>query len=385
VRVASAVIVLVVIVGLIVYLLGVFSKPSKTIVAPGALASPPTLIAIATEIGAGSSAGNGTNTALIDLQTSKRLTPKTVRVGTFPDAIAVAPDHKVAYITNYTSNSVTPINLLTGAPERAIRAGSGPAGIAITPNGKFAYVTDAGSAPMGDTVTPINLKTGRALHTIRVGMGPQGIAITPNGKMAYVANAGAIVTGQTGAIGHTVTPINLATNKPLPVIQVGHAPVAVAVSPDGSIAFVTNSNSQSVSPISVGADVAGTPILMTGTPQAIVGIANKDEMLVADATTTGGDNLAVISVADESIVRSITVPAGPTSLAIATGGKTAWMVSSGTNALVSVNLTDGTVNHHNEISIPSGPYAIALTTIPAVDAKKLFVSPTKKKTKQKSS
>src|ERR1019366_3800569 len=97
---------------------------------------------------------------------------------------------------NYATNTVTPINLKTGRAEKPINAGSGPAGIAIAPDEKMAYVTDAGTSPIGDTVTPINLATKKALSPITVGDGPQGIAITPDGSTAYVANAGAIVSGQ---------------------------------------------------------------------------------------------------------------------------------------------------------------------------------------------
>jgi len=345
--------------------------------------TPPIPVAVVTQIGGGAALGTASDATIIDLEKIAQPRQHRVGVGAFPDAVAIDASNERAYVTNYASSTVTPVNLLTGSPGRSISAGSGPAGIAITPNGKMAYVTDAGSAPMGNTVTPINLVTGRPMRAIRVGLGPQGIAITPDGRRAYVANAGAIVTGQSGAIGHTVTPINLVTGRSLAPINVGNAPIAIAISTDGTTAFVTNSYSGSVSPISTASDTTGTPIEMLGSPQAIVSVPSKDEMVVANAATTGTDNLTLISVATESAKSSIPVPKNPTAVAVATNGKSAWVVCFGAGMLVRVDLVNGAVDAQHEIAISNGPYALALGSIPSARAKQLFYSTPARKTKKK--
>jgi YVTN family beta-propeller protein len=374
---------IVVVIGAGVYLIVRPSSSPKAATSTNTHAAPPSLVGVVTEIGAGAVLGNGNSAEVIDLQHATSKGERSVTVGTFPDAVAISIPRETAYVTNYTDGTVTPVDLLTGRPGKPIHVGGGPAGIAITPDNKMAYVTDAGSAPLGDTVTPIDLKTHRVLRAIKVGLGPQGIAITPDGKTAYVANAGAIVTGQTGAIGHTVTPINLVTKRALTAINVGNAPIAIAISGDGSTAFVTNSYSGSVSPISVAANVAGTPIEMVGSPQAIVNIPKKNQMLIANAATTGADNLTTIAVATESAGASITVPSNPTSLAITPDGKTAWVVSNGTKALVSVDLASGVVDTAHALTFAGGPYAIAIGTIPSTSATKLFAPVTKVKSKTK--
>ena len=105
-----------------------------------------------------------------------------IAVGTYPDAIAITPDGDRAYVANYTSNSVTPIDLVTGKALAAIHlaANAGPAGIAITPDGKTAYVTDAGaSRDLGDTITPIDLATDKTEAPITVGPGPRASPSPP--------------------------------------------------------------------------------------------------------------------------------------------------------------------------------------------------------------
>jgi YVTN family beta-propeller protein len=134
---------------------------------------------VVTLIGAGSSAGVGTTTVLIDLGATRTFAERKVTVGQYPDAVAVAPDNKFAYVTSYTGNTVTPINLLTGKAGTAIQAGNGPAGIAVAPDGKRAYVTDAGNSSMGSTVTPINLTTHNRWRRSRSVKGHRGSRSPP--------------------------------------------------------------------------------------------------------------------------------------------------------------------------------------------------------------
>ncbi len=373
----AVLLVIVVIVGPIAYLLFGPSSKTKSPNLATKPVGPPMEIALVTEIGSGPAVGTGDTLSIIDLATGQSRRIRTVRVGSFPDAIAVTPDHRWVYVTNYNDNSVTPVSLLTGQAGRSIPAGSGPAGIAITPNGRTAYVTDAGSTPLGDMVTPIDLRTGHVLKSIRVGLGPEGIAITPDGTMAYVANSGAIVAGQNGAIGHTVTPIDLMTKRALHAVQVGNAPVALAVSRDGSTVFVTNSYSGSVSPISVAGDLAGTPIQLTGTPQAVSAMSGADRMLVASGTSTGADNVTTIDVVSQTVLSTVTVPANPTAVVSTADDATTWMISGGTDALVPIDLKSASVMGALAVHLSGGPYALALTTVPSSTAATLFtVQPT---------
>lgn len=131
----------------------------------------------------------------------------------------------------------------------------GPFGIAVTPNGKYAYVTNFGSnnfAPFGSTVSVVKLQDHpRIVRTIEVGIQPSGIAITPNGKYAYVTNyntlyAGSNFTNLTAGQG-TVSIINLCTNRVIPpTIPVGSSPNTVTIAPNGKFAYVTNFISNTV-------------------------------------------------------------------------------------------------------------------------------------------
>jgi len=80
---------------------------------------------------------------------------------------------------------------------------------------------------------------------------PGGIAITPNGQTAYVTNAN----------GNSVTPINLATNTAGTAITGGMSdPYAIAITPNSQSAYVINVSGSSVTPINLATNTAGTAI-----------------------------------------------------------------------------------------------------------------------------
>ena len=67
----------------------------------------------------------------------------------------------------------------------------------------------------------ITTATGAVSAPITVGKGPDAVAFTPNGKRAYVTNE----------LGGTVSMITTATGAVLPPITVGKIPRAVAICP----------------------------------------------------------------------------------------------------------------------------------------------------------
>ncbi len=102
-------------------------------------------------------------------------------------------------------------------------------------------------------MVPIDVATNTAGTPISVGSGPFGIAITPDGSRAYVANE----------FSGSVTPIDLATNTAgTPITGVGILPSAIAITPDGSRAYVASliSNDVTVIDLATNTIVATIPI-----------------------------------------------------------------------------------------------------------------------------
>src|SRR5215831_4391865 len=85
----------------------------------------------------------------------------------------------------------------------------------------FAYVTNIGSG----TVSVIDTATNTVVATVPVGGGPVGVAITPDGTHAYVAHRS--FPAPPGA----VSVIDTATNTRVADVRVGVGPVGVAITP----------------------------------------------------------------------------------------------------------------------------------------------------------
>jgi YVTN family beta-propeller protein len=132
----------------------------------GIALTPDGRFAYVTNFGSNNFAPFGTTVSVVDLK-SNAITA-TIGVGIQPSGIAITPDGKYAYVTNYNTlyagpgftnltageGTVTIIDIATNTvipPTLAV--GESPSGIAITPNGKNAYVTNY----TGNTVSVLTI------------------------------------------------------------------------------------------------------------------------------------------------------------------------------------------------------------------------------------
>jgi len=92
-------------------------------------------------------------------------------------ATAGSPLAYTAYVANFGSGSVTPINAATNAASSPTSVND-PSAVAITPDGKKALVANWTEG----TVTPVTLATMTAGTPITVGNQPAAIAITPTAR-----------------------------------------------------------------------------------------------------------------------------------------------------------------------------------------------------------
>lgn len=211
----------------------------------------------------GVGSGNGTTVSVLDLTTNT--ITGVLTVGLAPADLALSRDNRFVYVINYvdgnpgtgtmsvinTSDNSVLLNVTTGL--------SGPFAIAITPNDKYAYITDFGSNnfdPIGTTVSVVDLATYQIATTVETGIQPSGVDVTPNGRLAYVTNyntlyAGSNFTKLTAGDG-TVNIIDTITNKVIaPIILIGRSPHGIYIAPDGKFAYVSNYTSNTVTVIAL--------------------------------------------------------------------------------------------------------------------------------------
>lgn len=167
----------------------------------------------------------------------------TINVGVNPDSLAITPDDRYAYVVNNNNyeiaqqDTVTVLNLKNNTVKKTIHHSSfkGPFRVTISPNGRKAYVANSDST----TLSVIDTKHNAVVGVIDGFDGPSGVVITPDGKFAYVNNYGG-PQGAGSGNGKTVSVVSLRTNTIVKVIEVGLAPAALALSPNGKFVYVIN-------------------------------------------------------------------------------------------------------------------------------------------------
>lgn len=161
----------------------------------------------------------------------------TIPVGTVPLGAAITPDNQLAAVVNVNSGTLTPIDLAS-RPARVLPAVTtgGPTDtesfVTISPDGRTAYVGD----PVTNVVVPVDLASSpiRAEKPFPAGTDPADIAITPDGTTAWVTN------GTEGGVAGSIRSIDLTSahhtlGRPM---SVGPVPVYIELSPDASVAYV---------------------------------------------------------------------------------------------------------------------------------------------------
>lgn len=251
-----------------------------------------------------------------------------------PIAIAVSPDGKSAYVVDQGVHNVTDTSpaagvseydigaggVLTAKPRASVGSGNQPDAIAISPDGRYAYVANGAD----NTVSQYTVGSGGELAamirpTVPAGTDPTGVAVTPDGRSVYVTNANDNTVSQYDIrAGGGLIP------KPTATVGAGSSPSAIAISPDGTSAYVTNAGFGGVSQYSIGASGGLTPkapaVVGAGAgPDAIAVSPDSKNVFVAnggDGTVTEYTVLAGGTLKAQSTVLPQHPASGPDAIAV---------------------------------------------------------------------
>jgi YVTN family beta-propeller protein len=317
--------------------------------------------------------GSGTVT-IIDVVNVR--VDREIAVGQNPVAVAVSPTRNEVYVVNSGAagaqtggqtggqGSVSVINAENNTVAATIVVQRQPVSIEIDPNGDLAYVANSGS----NNVSVIDLKARRQVAVISAGQGPDDVRLSPDGKTLAVANRlgnsvslidpatgrqRAVFEGCPGAAsavilpdssktfaacsaGHQIMAIALARAEAHPaqhgpapsvaaqpdrleaLLDVGQAPVQLALKPDGGELFSLNSLSDSISEVIISTDdVSGATMIGDG---PVRGLVSADNALLYVANFRS-QYVTVYSINDGKRVGSAHVGDGPAALAFSASGQ----------------------------------------------------------------
>ncbi|HSP98617.1 MAG TPA: hypothetical protein VL049_15455 [Candidatus Dormibacteraeota bacterium] len=256
-----------------------------------------------------------------------------VAVGSGPLGVAVAVDGRRVYVANQGDDSLSVIDAgarrvvatveLPLLPPRAAaavagsatfggptvtrgptvtptpkRVGAEPVGIAVDPTGTRVYVASVGGLTVLDAQSLAVLETRPIVLTDDVNSRLQGVAVGAGGQRVYaVADNGYQMPG-------ALLQLDATGERVLAAVAVGLRPLGVAVSPDGSRAYVANSLSDSVSVVDTIASRVVATIAVAGQPQAVaIGVDGRQVFVSTYGPGAGaGSDLVVIDAASDAVV-----------------------------------------------------------------------------------
>ncbi|AUG75550.1 Alpha-1,2-mannosidase [Kitasatospora sp. MMS16-BH015] len=263
-----------------------------------------------------------------------------ISVGSGPDGMTTAAGH--LYVANNNSNDVTVVDLATNAVTATVRTGAVAADVAATPDQHTVWVSDFGDG----TVHPIDTSTLAVGAPVKVGAQPERLRVNPAGTELWVADQG----------DGTVSVVDLATRTLRRTVPVGAAPFGVAFAPDGSRAYVSENGSGTVSVI----DTASYRVVATvpvGSGPEYVSVAPDGRTAYVAVTGPGG--VVPIDTATATARPVIPTGGGTYALAFSPDGRTLWAVDSATNDVRPVDPATGTPGP--AVTVGNVPDGIAVT------------------------
>jgi YVTN family beta-propeller protein len=274
-----------------------------------------------------------------------------IEVGLGPVVVAVDPKLDRAVVANSVSNDVSVVDLASGK-SFTIDVGKGPGDVALrpapTPNdSNLALVPTSGD----NLLWVLDLDNQEVAYRLEVGQAPVGVALNPRTGRAVVTNSGS----------NTVSIVDLGEGKVVDEIDVGKNPRGVTIDTASNRAFVADRGSNDISVIDLSTNQIIRTIAVETEPEAIAinpeagpsGIA-----VVTTRTAAGQGQLTVINLQNFAITAQIDVQAEPLGVAIHPVTNVAVVRNYGSNTVSLVDVTAGRVT--STVPVGRAPFGTAV-------------------------
>ncbi|MBN1134943.1 MAG: beta-propeller fold lactonase family protein [Anaerolineae bacterium] len=287
--------------------------------------------------------------ALVD--TASRSVLAEVPVGVDPRTVAVDDAGRRAYVANRGSGSVSVVDLAAGEAIAAVSVGYRPYGVVVSPDGATLYVAVQGA----DRLVTLDTTTLEVVSARPVGDRPSGLALTPAGDLLFITHLLSdqitilpthstalylpLILKHAPSISNIQYPIS-SPHSPIPDISLfpdSNLVQSVALSPDGSTAYVPHTRSNSSNP-ALTFDTTVFPLV------SLIDVAARQH-LVGQQIDLGTLDPPGVGL--------------PFDAALAPGGAELWVVNAASNDLSVIDLAHGRLAAHVEVG--DNPRGIVLS------------------------
>jgi len=244
-----------------------------------------------------------TDNALDFVDPGSGLRLATVPLGHAPHEVSVAPDGRLAVVSNYgtresAGSTLSVVDLEQPREVRRIELAphTRPHGVAWFAADRIAVTTEG-----SQHLLVVEASSGRIVQAIATGQEVSHmVAVAPGGARAYVANIGS----------GSMTALDLAAGRKLADIATGRGSEAIAVTPDGREVWVGAREDGHVAIVDTGTLEVTDRIDLPGIP---IRIAMAPDGRKAFVTCAGSSELVVLETATRRVLekRRITLPLAP--------------------------------------------------------------------------
>lgn len=290
----------------------------------------------------------GENTlSFVDLATGAEI--GRAPTGRMPHEIAISPDGRQAAVVSYGGRSIDIFEVATRTRVRTIdlAPNEGPHGIAWMPDGRILATTER-----SQSLTTVDTRRGDTVTAVTTGQqGTHMVAVSPDRRRAYTANIGS----------GTVSVIDLAARRKLRDIAVGGRPEGIALTPDGRTLWVGDLEGARVQAFDT-RSFERLAEVRTGEVPIRVAASPDGRWIVT--SNLGGGSLTLIDARTRAAAREISVSgareAGQVTILFSADGRRIYAAETGRNQVAEVDLASGRVLRR----LPAGAQGDGLAIAP---------------------
>ncbi len=225
------------------------------------------------------------------------------------------------------------LGLFTAVAPAQTGGGGGPRGMV--------WVADEG----GDSLTVIDATTNKVVKTVTGIMGPHNVQVAPDGKTVWATSHD-----------NEAVIIDTKSYKERGRIPVGKEPAHVVLTPDGTLAYVSNEEGGTVNAIDTATMKVVATIPVGKGPHGLRVSPNGKDVYVADSKDT---KLSVINVATNKKVADIEVGRKPVQVGFSPDGKYVYYSLNGESAVGNVDVATRKVI--GKVNVGRGPVQVFAT------------------------
>jgi len=209
-----------------------------------------------------------------ELQVKKRIPIGTRRRPSLRPSAVASRDGRRVYVADTARDHVLAIRTDTDEIAHDLFLDIHPAGVDVSPDGRFAYVAGCKLLCTDGTLLEIDTESWEIVRRIALGPRPSGIVLTPDGRRAYLVNG----------YDANVTALDLATER-ITTIPIGAEPIGIAIDRAGRRVVATSFRAGTLAMISTATDGLVTTAAIGGTPRAVAVSADGTRAFVTSSSS----------------------------------------------------------------------------------------------------